>query len=170
MKTALIVIDMQRGFIDPRSAQCISGAAATVPDCARVIRHCRDNGIPVIFVTRLYRADGSDARDYHIVKQRYSAFFATELDMLLRRLRVDTVVLAGTTTPNCIRTTCYDAISLDYNTVVLSDCTSSASEEIQLSNLRDMANVGAQILSAGEFISGCEISDSAGWAKDSVGK
>ncbi len=205
MKTALIVIDMQRGFIDPRSAQCISGAAATVPDCARVIRHCRDNGIPVIFVTRLYRADGSDvehtrfkswrdggramspgcdagisaalpeefgsdARDYHIVKQRYSAFFATELDMLLRRLRVDTVVLAGTTTPNCIRTTCYDAISLDYNTVVISDCTSSASEEIQLSNLRDMANVGAQILSAGEFISGCEISDSAGWAKDSVGK
>ena len=168
MKTALIVIDMQRGFIDPRSAQCISGAAATVPDCARVIRHCRNNGIPVIFVTRLYRADGSDVE--HTRFKRYSAFFATELDMLLRRLRVDTVVLAGTTTPNCIRTTCYDAISLDYNTVVLSDCTSSASEEIQLSNLRDMANVGAQILSAGEFISGCEISDSAGWAKDSVGK
>ena len=199
------MIDMQRGFIDPASPLCIPSAAATIPACARAIGLCHGAGIPVIYATRHYRADGSDvekcrhdvwlaggrplsadcgdcmsdaypeefevaAADRIIIKPRFSAFFHTSLDLVLRRLGVDTVVLAGTTTPNCIRTTCYDAISLDYNTVVLSDCTSSASEEIQLSNLRDMANVGAQILSAGEFISGCEISDSAGWAKDSVGK
>lgn len=205
MKTALIVIDMQRGFIDPRSAQCISGAAATVPQCAKVIDHCRRNAIPVFFVTRIYRADGSDVehtrfkswceggkamspgcdgsisaempaefgfceKDYHIIKQRYSAFFHTELDLMLRRLGIDTVVLAGTTTPNCIRTTCYDGISLEYNVAVLSDCTSSSSDEIQSSNLRDMANVGAEIMTADEFMSGREIFDSCAWARENTGK
>ena len=44
--------------------------------------------------------------DRVIVKPRFSAFFATQLDLVLRRLGVGTVVLIGTTTPNCIRTRC----------------------------------------------------------------
>lgn len=67
-------------------------------------------------------------QDYVLVKPRFSAFFHTGLDLILRRLGVQTVLLAGTTTPNCIRTTCYDAISLDYDAVVLSDCTSSVTD------------------------------------------
>ena len=86
----------------------------------------------------------------------------------LRRLGVNTIVLAGTTTPNCIRTTCYDGISLEYNVAVLSDSTSANTEEIQQSNLRDMANVGAQILTSADFISGMEIRDTAGLARESV--
>lgn len=185
--SALIVIDMQRGFISSLSPLYIECAAATVPACASVIEHCRNNGIPVFFVTRVYSADGSDVehtrreawlkggkplspgcaeeisaampeefgsdpRDYHIIKPRYSAFFATGLDLVLRRLGVNRVILAGTTTPNCIRTTCYDAICLDYDVTVLSDCTSSKTPEIQESNLRDMANVGAEILDSNAFI------------------
>ena len=185
--SALIVIDMQRGFISSLSPLYIEGAVATVPACASVIEHCRNNGIPVFFVTRVYSADGSDVehtrreawlkggkplspgcaeeisaampeefgsdpRDYHIIKPRYSAFFATGLDLVLRRLGVNRVILAGTTTPNCIRTTCYDAICLDYDVTVLSDCTSSKTPEIQESNLRDMANVGAEILDSNAFI------------------
>ena len=185
--SALIVIDMQRGFISERSPLYIEGAAATVPACAAVINCCRKAGIPVFFVTREYSADGSDVEhtrrdawlnggkplspgcdeeistampeefgsdrsDYHIVKPRYSAFFATGLDLVLRRLGISKVILAGTTTPNCIRTTCYDAICLDYDVTVLSDCTSSRTPEIQESNLRDMANIGAEIISSADFI------------------
>ena len=109
-------------------------------------------------------------RDYRIIKPRYSAFFHTELDLILRRLGVNTIVLAGTTTPNCIRTTCYDGISLEYNVAVLSDCTSSNTGEIQQSNLRDMANVGAQILTSAEFISGREIRDTVSLARENVTK
>ena len=69
----------------------------------------------------------------------------------LRRLGVDTVVLAGTTTPNCIRTTCYDAIALEYNTVVLTDCCSSHTEEIQRVNLEDMARAGAILMDSASF-------------------
>lgn len=39
-KYALIMIDMQRGFIDPASPLCIPSAAATIPACARAIGLC----------------------------------------------------------------------------------------------------------------------------------
>ena len=185
------MIDMQRGFLDKDSSLCIKMAADTVQACAALIDHCHEKGIPVFFVTRRYRADGSDVEhtryktwhaggkplseewpesaeypeefrplpgDYHLIKPRFSAFFQTQLDIMLRRLRVDTVILAGTTTPNCIRTTMYDALSLEYNSIVISDCTSSATEEIQQANLRDMSNIGAHVMSLEEFIAGkdCE--------------
>ena len=186
MKSALMVIDMQRGFLSPRSPLFIAGAPETVPRCAGVIARCRRAGVPVVFVTRAYAADGSDVEkprraaflaggrplspgcneeisaampaefgasegDYHVVKPRYSAFFRTETDALLRRLGVSRVILAGTTTPNCIRTSCYDAISLDYDVTVLRDCTSSATDEIQRSNLADMERAGARILRSDEL-------------------
>ena len=196
--TALIVIDMQRGFINEKSSCYIKGAAATVGDCAELIRGCRERNIPVIFVNRLYRENGSDVEntrfegwlrsgkpispncpeeisadmpeefepqpcDYMVRKPRFSAFFQTELDMLLRRLDIKNIVLTGTTTPNCIRTTCYDGISLDYNVAVISNCTSSSTEEIQQANLKDMENIGAQVMSSHEFLSGeREIRDVAG--------
>ena len=72
-------------------------------------------------------------------------------EWLLRRLGVRRVILAGTTTPNCIRTTCYDALSLDYDVTVLRDCTSSVTEEIQQANLRDMQNIGAAVMDSTEL-------------------
>ena len=204
-RTALIVIDMQGGFLSPESAQYIDGAAATVPACTAVIRNCRERGIPVFFVIRSYRADGSDvehtrfeswlkggkafspgcppeidgrmpaefgpeAGDYVLYKPRFSAFFQTELDLMLRRLRRDSVLLAGTTTPNCIRTTAYDALSLEYNVAVLSDCTSSVSDAVQHANLADMARVGVQILSSRDFIGGTPLDDCAGRVQEAVRK
>ena len=92
-------------------------------------------------------------QDYVLVKPRFSAFFHTGLDLILRRLGVQSVLLAGTTTPNCIRTTCYDALSLDYDVVVLSDCTSSVTNEVQRANLEDMARIGAKICTVDELSS-----------------
>lgn len=92
------------------------------------------------------------AGDYTLIKPRFSAFFQTELDLLLRRLGIKTLFLAGTTTPNCIRTTCYDGLSLDYNIAILADCTSSNTAEIQRVNLEDMERVGAILVSNPEFL------------------
>ena len=61
------------------------------------------------------------------------------------------MILAGTTTPNCIRTSCYDAISLDYDVTVLRDCTSSATDEIQRGNLADMERAGARLMDSDEL-------------------
>lgn len=176
-KSAFLLIDMEYGFLSPNSIHCIKGAMATIPACEKAIQIARRKQIPIFFIKRHYRADGSDVEctryeswvkggrsmrpgswgaqepegllpqpgDYTLIKPRYSAFFQTELDLILRRLGVRTVILAGTTTPNCIRTTCYDANALDYNVVVLSECTSSQTEQIQQTNLFDMAQIGALI-------------------------
>jgi nicotinamidase-related amidase len=108
-----------------------------------------------------------DNEDYIVVKPRFSAFFGTEPDALLRRLGVDTLLMAGTTTPNCIRTTAYDAIALEYNVAVARDCTSSATEEIQRVNLEDMARIGVQLMDSKDFISGkAQIYDSLAHARE----
>ena len=171
-RSAFIIIDMENGFISPESAHCIAGARATVPACGRALEAARKKGIPVFFVKRIYRGDGSDVEltryegwqsggramrpasrglngadvpeelrpqpgDYTIIKPRWSAFFGTELDLILRRLGV--------------RTTCYDANALDYNVVLVEDCCSSQTEDIQRANIADMARMGALIMSESEF-------------------
>ena len=187
-RAALILIDMENGFVEPEGGHCIRFARSTVPACVRAVETAREKGIPVFFVKRIYRADGSDVEltryagwvaggracgpayagpnsaqapeglqpqpgDYTIIKPRWSAFFQTELDLILRRLNIRTVILAGTTTPNCVRTTCYDAIALEYNAVVLTDCCSSQTEEIQRVNLEDMGRAGAILMDSAAFAS-----------------
>jgi nicotinamidase-related amidase len=89
--------------------------------------------------------------DLVLTKTRWSAFFATDLDLLLRRQRIHELVLAGVQTPNCIRATAVDALSLDYTTTVLSDATASQSAAIQTSNLADMAAMGVRMLTVAQF-------------------
>lgn len=90
--------------------------------------------------------------EYLIVKQRWSAFFQTELDLLLRRLGVKQVILTGVQTPNCIRGTAWDANSLDYETIVLTDGTNAANSEVHQANLFDMKNIGIKLMSTDEYI------------------
>lgn len=59
-KQALIMIDMQRGFLDSASPLCIPAAEETVPACAALIGRCHEAGVPVIYAVRHYRADGTD--------------------------------------------------------------------------------------------------------------
>jgi nicotinamidase-related amidase len=89
--------------------------------------------------------------DYLLYKPRWSAFFQTSLDLILRRLGIRGVVIIGTTTPNCVRTTAYDANAYDYETVIISDATSSKTSEIQQANLEDLRGMGSRILTAAEF-------------------
>lgn len=58
-----------------------------------------------------------------VPKHRYSAFFGTDLDILLREWGIDTVVISGTTTENCCHATARDAMFLNYRVAFLSDLT-----------------------------------------------
>lgn len=63
-------------------------------------------------------------RDGELVvkKHRYSAFFGTDLDMVLRGRGIDTVAVTGVTTEDCVHATARDAMFRDYHTVVIGDC------------------------------------------------
>lgn len=86
-----------------------------------------------------------------VVKPSWSAFFGTDLDFLLRARGVGTLVLAGTTTPNCVRSTAYDGLARGFNVAVLRDATSSRSPEAQEANLADMEAAGIQLIHTDDF-------------------
>ncbi|MHB8574772.1 MAG: cysteine hydrolase family protein [Dehalococcoidia bacterium] len=182
MNAALIVIDMQNDFCLPAADLFVGDAPGAVPRVIEAVEGFRAAGVPVVWVLRRHRADGSDVdrsrrelfsrrpflvespgadlvdglmphTDEAVVhKRRWSAFFGTDLDMLLRRRGVRRLYLCGVQTPNCIRTTACDANALDYECVVLSDATASADRTVQQANLFDMANMGIDVLSAAEAV------------------
>lgn len=183
-RTALLMIDMQWGFIDEASSLCIAGTRASIPACQAVLDAARAAGMPVVHVRREYTADGSDvepvrrqlweeggrplsaawpesleaptalaplADEEILMKPRFSAFFDTGLHNWLQARGIESLVLIGTTTPNCIRSTCYDGLSLNYDITVVSDATSSRSDAVQKANLEDMGFIGATICTAAEL-------------------
>jgi len=58
-----------------------------------------------------------------IKKHRYSAFFGTDLDIILRTRKIDTVVITGVTTENCCHATARDAMFHGYKVAFISDAT-----------------------------------------------
>jgi nicotinamidase-related amidase len=179
--TALIVIDMQNDFCAPSAQLFVAGAPSIVGNVGRLMYTFRASEMPVVTVLRRHRNSGVDVdlprvgrfraepfltdgpgsdlvdgleiadNDIVVVKHRWSAFFATDLDMVLRRNGTRTVVLAGVQTPNCIRATANDATSLDYHCIVASDATASATPAIQQANLADMAQMGVEIATTTEL-------------------
>jgi nicotinamidase-related amidase len=89
--------------------------------------------------------------EYILKKVRMSAFLQTELDLILRSLGVDTVVIAGIQTPNCIRTTAFDAVAYNYVTFLVQDAVAAQTPEIHASNVQDMRNIGIGDLSSDEL-------------------
>ena len=125
-------------------------------------------GVPVIFVQEIHRADGVDfgreldgdedvhcldndprtdiafeeigylPRDYIVPKRRYSAFFGTDLEILLRGLQVDTLLLCGGLTDVCVHYTFVDGHQWDYHCRVAEDCVAGSSVEAHNAALKAM--------------------------------
>lgn len=88
---------------------------------------------------------GNCSSEFVVKKTRNSAFFGTNLDAMLRRLQGgDTMelLIAGTQYPNCIRGTAVDAMSLDYDVTVVTDCCSAKTPEVARANIFDLQNMG----------------------------
>lgn len=90
--------------------------------------------------------------DIKITKQRFSAFFGTDLDIILRGLGAKNVYVTGTQYPNCIRSTAVDAMGLDYNTTVVTDCCSAATDEVAEANIYDIRNMGIACIPSSEIM------------------
>ncbi|MCG3179578.1 MAG: N-carbamoylsarcosine amidase [Phycisphaerae bacterium] len=91
-------------------------------------------------------------KDYVVVKNRFSGFMNTELDFILRRLKVERLVICGTQYPNCIRATIYDAVSLGYEVVNITDATSAKTPEVKAANIADIRNIGVRCIPLDEFL------------------
>jgi nicotinamidase-related amidase len=92
-----------------------------------------------------------DIDDVRIVKRRFSIFFGTELDQILRRLEVETLLIVGVCSDVCVLWTAGDACQRDYHVRVLEDCvagTSSESHEAALKLIRSLTTFGDKVTSA----------------------
>ncbi len=158
-KTAMIVVDMQNGFLDDEGSMVKSGMdirelKKTVEPVRSLVEACHSADIPIIFTRMVQRADFKDAglrlerrpalkevdslvagtwdaeldprmdvrtADYILDKTRYSSFYNTNLEVILRGLAVDTLVICGVTTEICVESTIRDAFFRDYKVVVPED-------------------------------------------------
>ncbi len=84
--------------------------------------------------------------EYLIRKNRMSAFMNTDLDLLLRSLGIDTIFVTGIQTPNCIRTTVFDAAAFGYHTVLVEDAVGARSPAVHNANISDMVNIGTGVV------------------------
>lgn len=147
-RTALVVIDLQKGILGVPS---IHPVADVVARTALLVRAFHARGLPVIFVTVSYAADGGDqlklrtevpgrmrtppasdfaelvpelgasSTDIRVVKRNWGAFHGTDLDLQLRRRQVTGIVLTGVATSIGVDTTARGAHEHGYNLTFATD-------------------------------------------------
>jgi len=89
----------------------------------------------------------------YLIKRRFSAFYKTDLDQTLMTLGIDTVAVTGTATTFCILSTAFDALSNDFKTVLIENCSASDNEATHSKILNIYRkNPLFQVIKADEFI------------------
>jgi nicotinamidase-related amidase len=84
----------------------------------------RDGGLRVgTWGYEVLAAMEPQADDWFVEKSRLSAFFQTNLELVLRGLAAETVLITGVLTNQCIGATCKDALFRDFKPVVVEECT-----------------------------------------------
>lgn len=91
-------------------------------DFKALVRHCLEGGVRGEPIARLLVPDGED---YFVLKPKHSGFFSTSLDLLLRSLGANTLILAGFATEICVLYTAHDGYMRDFEIIVPRDCVAS---------------------------------------------
>lgn len=91
-------------------------------------------------------------QDYVFMKKRPSAFFGTPLEAYLHEHRVDTTIMVGGSTSNCVRATVFDSASYGYRTIVASDGVMDRMLTSHEINLRDMDRQFADVMTTAEIL------------------
>lgn len=152
--SALIVIDIQNEFVNglPKEMK----AENVIKNAKKVLRRFREKNLPIIHFREIHRkglvdfgreldgdenvhtVEGTRAADYYsgfepldkeyqIVKRRYSCFFATDLNILLKGLNVKRLYIIGLLTDVCVHYTSADAHQYDYFIKVIKDAVGGSS-------------------------------------------
>jgi nicotinamidase-related amidase len=171
-KTALVVIDLQKGIVGMEGQP--HQAAAVVKNAASLAEAFRKNNMPVFLVRVATSADGKDRLnpivdgenpwgnwqlppdwaeivpemgpkegDFVITKKQWGAFYGTELDLQLRRRNIDTIVLCGIATNIGVESTARFAFEYGYQQIFAEDAmTTRSSAEHDMSVKSTFARMG----------------------------
>jgi len=162
----LLVIDMQEFFLDPHSPTYTCGGAAILPNVKKLIEEFRKRKRPVIYTKHVHHPDKLDAgimgwwwegmckegspesdiveelyplpNEKVVLKHRYSSFYNTDLEIVLRCLGIKDVVITGIMTSMCCESTARDAYYRDYRVFFPADGTGAINEEMHLASLLNL--------------------------------
>ncbi len=165
--SALLVVDMQKFFLHPESRTFTAGGPAIIPNAVRLLDAFRKAGKPVIFTRHVHDPSLNDAGimgwwwkgmciegspesevipelspltgEKQIFKHRYSSFYNTDLETVLRVLKVEDIVITGVMTNLCCESTARDAYYRDYRVHFPADATGSITEELHIASLLGLA-------------------------------
>lgn len=177
-KSALIIVDMVKDFTDPEGLVYYPENREILIKIKTVLEKCREKDLLIVFLQHCNRKGKMDRRissmranciegtggedidpilevdkvkDYVIKKRRYSGFFGTDLDLVLRENGVENVIIVGTKTNCCIRATITDAFYLDYNGYVVSDCVATNSDIVNEVHLTDINKYLGKVVNSEEL-------------------
>lgn len=176
MKPALLVIDCQNDFIQNSSAySCDMLDEALILKIKQLCEFFRSKNLPIIYTQHSIKSDKSNGEfgepeevkaciigttgweiidslkpvknDKIVLKEKYDAFYETDLHQILKKLKIDTLIIGGVLTNNCIRATAEGAHYRNYNIYLVNDCcgatsyisgmTSELIHEITLKDLKE---------------------------------
>ncbi len=178
---ALLVIDMQGDFISEGAPIECPGGREIIPQLKKVIEFMRSKGIPVIYTQEVHRPEKVDfgrelereepehclegtkgveiveelrpqPGDFVVPKRRYSGFYLTDLEILLKGLKKNVLILTGVATNVCVYGTALDAQQRDYHVVVLSDCVAGTDRELHRAFLRNIEYVLGDVTTSDEIM------------------
>ncbi len=162
-RPTLLVMDMQRFFLEESAPAFLPAGAAVLPRVRELVESFRERRLPVIFTRHVDRSKDrsspmvrwwshglapddplaeltpglrSDLYGTVLVKQQYSAFCGTRLEMLLRRFRASQVVVTGVMTHLCCESTARDAFMRGFEVLFVVDATATLNEVLHLSSIR----------------------------------
>jgi nicotinamidase-related amidase len=159
----------------------MDGGAGRHDRIRRVIAAARAAGIPPVFIQEVHKRSlvdfgreldgvetihalegdrltelddgiGPAGDEYLIRKRRYSAFFATELELVLKSYGVQTLILVGALTDVCVHYTFADAHQHDYHLRVVTDCVGGSSQAAHDASLNAMAYLQRDALVTSEDV------------------
>jgi len=162
-RPALLIVDMQNDFLTPGGRLYNAGARDLIPHINTLATAARAQAVPVIWVIQEHRrqlvdfgreadispvhcvegtpgaalAAGLERRDtdFTVIKRRYSGFYGTDLDLLLRCLDRNRVVVTGINSDGCVLATTLDAHARDYRVTVVADACGAGVPEAQAAAL-----------------------------------
>lgn len=166
-RSCLLVIDMQNYFLDQASPSFIPAGLTVLPNVARLIKSFRERKLPVIYTAHVHKSKELDggilgwwwegmiientkdaeihldlaplAEEKVVYKHRYSAFYNTDLETVLRCLDVRDLLITGVMTNLCCESTARDAYFRDHRVFFLMDAAATLTEELHLATLRNLA-------------------------------
>ncbi len=173
MGSAVLVVDMVRGFLEPgHNLYCGDEARDIIPRVKSLLQRERRAGSEVLFICDHHDPDDLEFQVFpvHCVKgteepevipelsefvtgnnvvpkNRYSGFFNTDLDRRLERLKPDKLLVCGVCTDICVLHTASDARNRDYQVEVPADCVATFDTDAHGWALRHLQRIlGAQVV------------------------